>query len=280
VPRIGAEVVAGSQLGGAAVADDERAALRYAVAFEPGIHGPEFISDAAYAGPHLLVVAHGLQNMSSPGSPGKIAIGKLRRLDAPVDPASLTVNAESGLAGLRETFGRDPRWNGTGALLTAMLWQDLHAVIAHVGDTRAYMLRGGELTQLTHDHTIRQVLLDEGLITPGELESDSRYSALTRWLGRPGGESSEPADVIVHKAAPGDRYLLSTVGVHEVVSFEVLRDCLRCTEGDPQAAVDRIAREAAPARDHKDFTCIVADIVSQPRVSAVPGVILAGAAAQ
>jgi PPM family protein phosphatase len=264
------------------VTDDEQAALRYAVASEPGIHGPEFNRGAAYAGPHLLVVVHGIQNLSSPGSPGKIVIGKLRRLDVPVDPASLTMSAENGLAGLRETLGGDPRWNGTGALLTAMLWQGTHAVIAHIGDTRAYMLRGGELTQLTHDHTIRQVILDEGLASPGELESDSRYSAVTRWLGQPGGEprQSEPADVIVHEASLGDRYLLSTDGVHEVVSFEVLRDCLRSTAGDPQAAVDRIAREAALGRDYRDSTCIVADIVSQPLVSAVPGVILAGAAAQ
>lgn len=275
--------MAESQLGGAAVTDDERAALRYAVASEPGIYGPEFIRDAAYAGPHLLVVADGIQNMSSPDSPCKIAIGKLRHLDVSVDPAHLTVSAENGLAGLRETFGRllegDPRWNGTGAVLTAMLWQDIHAVIAHVGDTRAYMLRGGELTQLTHDHTIRQALLDEGRISPGELESDSAYSAITRWLGWLDGESSAPADVVVHEAALGDRYLLSTAGVHEVVSFEILRDCLRDAQGDPQAAVDRIVREVAPARHYKDFTCIVADVVSQHRVSAVPSVILAGAVA-
>jgi protein phosphatase len=261
------------------VTGDERAALRYAVACEPGRWGPQFTADAAYAGPHLLVVAHGIQHLSSPGSPGKIAIDELRRLDVPVDPADLAVSAESGLAGLRATFGRllagDPGWNGTGALLTAMLWQDIHAVIAHVGHTRAYLLRGGELTQLTHDHTIRQALLEAG-ISPGELESDSRYSAITRWLGPLDGQSSEPADVIVHEAALGDRYLLSTASVHEVVSFEVLRDCLRGAEGDPQAAADRIVRAAAPARDRHDVTCIVADIVSQPRGSAITAAITSG----
>lgn len=260
--------------------DDERVALRYAVAFEPGIYGPEFSRDAAYAGPHLLVVADGIQNLSSPDSPSKIAIEKLRYLDVPADPSDLTVSMENGLAGLRETFGQlledDPRWSRTGTVLTAMLRQDIHAVIAQVGDTRAYMMRHDELTQLTHDHTIGQILLDEGHISPSELKLDSKYSAVTRWLG---GESSEPADIIVHEAALGDRYLLSTDGVHELVSFEILRDCLRGTEGDPRAAVDRIVREAAPAEHYDNFTCIVADIVSQPRVSAAPGVILAGAAA-
>jgi PPM family protein phosphatase len=237
--------------------------------------------DAAYAGPHLLVVAHGIQHLSSPGSPGKIAIDEFRRLDVPGDPADLAASAESGLVGLGETFGRlvegDPRWIGTGVLLTAMLWQDIHAVIAHVGDTRAYLLRGGELTQLTHDHTIRQALLDAG-VSPGELEPDSRYSAITRWLGPLDRQSSEPAGVSVHEAALGDRYLLSTAGVHEVVSFEVLGDCLRRAEGDPRAAVDRILRAAAAARGHLDVTCVVADVVSQPRVSGVPSVMLAGVA--
>ena len=130
--------------------DDERVALRYAVAFEPGIYGPEFSRDAAYAGPHLLVVADGIQNLSSPDSPSKIAIEKLRYLDVPAIPSDLTVSMENGLAGLRETFRRlledDPRWSRTGTVLTAMLWQDIHVVIAQVGDTRAYMLRHDELT--------------------------------------------------------------------------------------------------------------------------------------
>jgi protein phosphatase len=260
--------------------DDERVALRYAVASEPGIYGPKSNRDAAYAGPHLLMVADGIQNMSSPDSPSKIAIGKLQFLDTVADTSDLTLSMESGLAALREAFRRlleyDLRWNGTGTVLTAMLWRDTHAVIAHAGDTRAYMLRDDELTQLTHDHTLGQVLLDEGHISPGELEFDSKYSAVTRWLN---GESGEPADIIVHEAALGDRYLLSTDGLHGVVSFEILRDCLRSTEGDPRAAVDRIVRQVDPAKHYDSFTCIVADIVCQPRTAAVPGVILAGAAA-
>jgi serine/threonine protein phosphatase PrpC len=271
------------------VTGDERVALRCAVAFEPGKYGPEFSRDAAYAGPHLLVVADGIQNMSSPDSPSNNAIGKLRYLDAPAEPSDLTMSIENGLAGLRETFRQllvgDSRWMGTGTVLTAMLWQDIHAVIAHIGDTRAYMLRDNELTQLTQDHTIRQVLLDEGRISPGDPEFDSKHSAVIRWLD---GESSEPedvivheaADVIVHEAALGDRYLLSTDGVHEVLSPEILRDCLRGAEGDPQAAVDRIVREAAPAKHYDNFTCIVADVVSQLRVSWATGPILAGAAAR
>jgi Protein phosphatase 2C len=181
IPVLGS--VAESQLGSAAVTGDERVALRYAVAFEPGKYGPEFSRDAAYAGPHLLVVADGIQNMSSPDSPSKIAIGKLRYLDAPAESSDLTISIENGLAGLRETFRQllegDPCWMGTGTVLTAMLWQDIHAVIAHVGDTRAYMLRDNELTQLTHDHTIRQVLLDEGRISPGDPEFD--FEAFRRY---------------------------------------------------------------------------------------------------
>jgi protein phosphatase len=249
------------------VRDDDGAALRYAVASNEGTNGSEFNRTAVYAGPHLLAIAGGIQNMSSPGSASAIAIEELRRLDILTDASTLTTNLESGIEAIRETLrgllARDPRWDETGTLLTAMLWRGTHTALAHIGDTRAYMLRRGELTQITRDHTYGQLLVEAGSIKPDEMGSDPRYSSVVvRWLD---GKSSEPADITVHEAAIGDRYVLCTDGIDRVMSPRALRDVLRDTAGDPQDAADTIAGAAFPAEKYVSFTCIVADVVESPR---------------
>jgi PPM family protein phosphatase len=248
------------------VRDDNPAALRYAVASNEGTIDSEFNRDAAYAGPHLLAIAGGIQNMSSPGSASAIAVEQLRRLDVLTDASSLTASLERGIDRLRETLREllagDPRWDGTGTLLTAMLWRDTHTAIAHIGNTRAYMLRGGELTQLTRDHTYGQLLVEAGSIRPDEMRSDPRYSSvLVRWLD---GKSAEPADVTAHEAAIGDRYVLCTNGIDRVMSSGTLRDVLRDTAMAPQDVADTIAGVAFPADQYGSLTCIVADVVEAP----------------
>ena len=174
------------------MADGERAVLRYAVASSEWTIDSARTRHAAYAGPHLLVIADGSRHMSSPGSASAIAAGELRRLDVLTDAPGLAASLERGVEGLRKTFSRllagDPGWGGTVTEVTAMLWRDAHAAIAHIGSTRAYMLRGGERTQLTRDHTISQFLIEAGKITPDELGSDPRhFHVITRWLdGEPG----------------------------------------------------------------------------------------------
>jgi protein phosphatase len=247
------------------MADGERAVLRYAVASSEWTIDSELTRNAAYAGPHLLVIAHGARHMSSPGSASVIAVGELRRLDVLTGAPGLAASLERGIEGLRETFSGllagDPGWDGTVTQLTAMLWRDTHAAIAHIGSTRAYMLRDGELTQLTRDHTLGQLLLEAGEIMPDELGSDPRhFQVIVRWLdGKPG----EPADIILHEAAAGDRYLLCT-NTDRVMPPRTLREVLQ-EERDPQDAADSVAAMAFPAEQHGSLTCIVADVVKWPR---------------
>jgi PPM family protein phosphatase len=248
------------------VTDDERAVLRYAAVSNVGSTGHELDRNAAYAGPHLLVLADGLRTMSSPGDPAAIAVGELRRLDARTDASGLAASLEGGIEGLRETFrgllAGDPSWRGTGTMLTAMLWRDAHAAIAHIGATRAYLLRGGELTQLTRDHTLGQLLIEEGAVRPDELGSDYRHSLIVRALdGTPG----EPADITAHEAEAGDRYVLCTDGtdLDRVMSPGTLRDILRDTVRDPQDVADELAGMALPVLGHRLFGCVVADVAER-----------------
>jgi serine/threonine protein phosphatase PrpC len=196
-----------------------------------------------------------------------IAVEELRQLDVLTDISRLTASLERGIDGLQETlrelFASDPRWDGTGTLLTAMLWRDTHTAIAHIGNTRAYMLRGGELTQLTRDHTYGQLLVEADRIRPDEMGSDPQCSSfVVRWLD---GKSGEPADITAHEAAIGDRYVLSTDGLDRAMSSRTLRDVLRDTARDPQEAADTSAGMAFPAAQYGSLTCIVADVVEAAR---------------
>lgn len=248
---------------------NEPAALRYAAASHGG-KGRSGIEDAAYAGPHLLVIADGFESMSSPDSAARMAIEELGRHDAVMDAADLAASVERSMADLGETFRElvrnDPRWTSTGTSLTAMLWRDTHAAIAHIGNTRAYMLRGGELTQLTSDHTPAQLVL-EGKLGPDAFDPRSMHSILFRALA---GNMDATADITVHEAALGDRYVLSTDGVHSIISFENLRNIILDTAREPHDVVDDIVRETRPIKHYDDFSCIVADVVNPSSASAQP----------
>ena len=128
------------------------------------------------------------------------------------------------------------------------------------------MLRGGELRQLTRDHTYGQLLIEAGIIRPDEVGSYRQHSSfIARWLDGKSGEAAEPADITPHEAAIGDRYVLCTDGMDRIMSPGTLRDVLRDTAGDPQDVADTIAGIPFPAEQYGSPTCIVADVVKAPR---------------
>lgn len=124
--------------------------LRYAVASaSPGLGGPEYDRNAAYAGPHLLAVARGLHDLSIPASPANVIVDALRQVDAGSGPEDVAALVARVMSGLEETFRQlmssDPRWACTTSMFAAVLWRGSRAVIAHIGDSRVYLVRDGEL---------------------------------------------------------------------------------------------------------------------------------------
>ena len=94
----------------------------------------------------------------------------------------------------------------------------------HIGDTRAYLLRGGELSQLTQDHTYVQSLVDQGKLAPDEAASHPQRALLVRALGAGAGQVE--ADLALRTALPGDRYLLCSDGLSAVVDRGALHTAL------------------------------------------------------
>src|SRR5262249_43688596 len=165
---------------------------------------------------------------------------------------------------------------GVGPPLTAMLWSGSKVALCHIGDSRAYVLSGGEFRQITHDHTLVQSLVDDGRISLDEAATHPQRSLLLRALD---GTSEAEPDLSVYEAKAGDRFLLCSDGLSSVVSEETLHRIL-ATVPDPEDAVLQLVELAIKGGGPDNITCIVADVVDSASALRPPTRIsvLAGAA--
>src|SRR5205823_5993907 len=131
---------------------------------------------------------------------------------------------------LQDMAEADSALDGMGTTLTALLFADRRLGLVHIGDSRGYLLRDGTLTQITHDHTLVQHLVDEGRITPEEASTHPQRSWITRSLT---GRGELELDLSIREAREGDRYLLCSDGLSGPVSEETIAETLRTTP-DPQ----------------------------------------------
>jgi protein phosphatase len=177
---------------------------------------------------------------------------------------------------LHEMVAANPALDGMGTTLTAMLWSPPRVALVHIGDSRAYLLRDGELYQITHDHTLVQRLQDEGRISPDEAATHPQRSLILRALD---GRSEADPDVSMREAKLGDRYLLCSDGLSGVVSAETLHRTLS-TVAEPDQAVIQLIDLANRGGGPDNITCIVADVVDSAKARRAPSEVpvLAGAA--
>jgi serine/threonine protein phosphatase PrpC len=128
--------------------------------------------------------------------------------------------------------------------------------LVHIGDTRAYLLRGGELSLLTQDHTWVRGEVDQGRLAPAEVRNHPQRALLTRALGA--GPQPVEADLALRTALPGDRYLLCSDGLSAFVERDDLRAALSGEPG-PDRAAQRLVDLAYAAGAPDNIACVVAD---------------------
>ncbi len=211
--------------------------------------------DVAFAGTRLFAVADGFGAQGTGRTAGQVALDALSPLDSPDAGDDLA----GAVAQARNALAADPAWKDTGTTLTAVLWSGTGYAVAHVGDSRLYLLRGGELTVITHDHTYVQSLVEDGRLTPEEAAVHPERATLLRALSP---DSSEP-DLHLRDALPGDRYLLCTDGLHAVVGNDVLREVLTGPDAASPTA-DRLVSAAREAGAPDNVACVVIDVVASP----------------
>ena len=232
--------------------------LRYAARSDRGlIRGNN--QDSVYAGPRLLAVADGMGGHAAGDVASKVVISALEHLDddAPSGDMlqALRQAVFEGSEHLREVIRESPQLEGMGTTLTAILFAGSRLALCHVGDSRAYLVRDGQFSQITHDDTFVQTLIDDGRITAEEANSHPQRSLLLRALN---GQEVEP-DLSMREARDGDRYLLCSDGLSGVVSEETLAEALK--DPDPQSTADRLIELALRSGGPDNITVIVADVV-------------------
>ncbi|QMU75019.1 MerR family transcriptional regulator [Streptacidiphilus sp. PB12-B1b] len=245
--------------------------LRYASLSDTGLVRASN-QDAAYAGSRLLAVADGFGPGGAPASAA--AIDALKRLEEggvpagdllnvlqdAVEQANRAVRRAAAPTGVPTAAGEAPETEAAeaGTTLTAMLWTGSELALVHIGDSRAYVLRDGELFRITHDHTLVQSLLDEGRISPEEASVHPQRALLLRALT--GGAEVAP-QLRLHAVRAGDRYLLCSDGLSAVVPDAEVAGVV-AGAADPAQAVRELVALANRAGGPDNVSCVVADVVA------------------
>ena len=182
-----------------------------------------------------------------------------------IEPAVRAAVASANQA-ILTAAARSPGCRGMGTTLVLALFTRDAVTIAHVGDSRAYRLRAGELQALTRDHSLVRQQIDAGLLHPGQARQRRERHVLTHALGVEGDCGPELSH---HPLQPGDRYLLCSDGLHDMLSDEQIGTELRRTPG-AQAAARVLLHAANDAGGHDNVSVIVADCPSGRDFRSVP----------
>jgi len=230
--------------------------LSYSVQSQVGLRPNN--EDAAYSGPRLLALADGMGGAAAGEVAASLVISELvpldrQEVDDPLD--ALREATRRGNAAIADHVTANPEHEGMGTTLTALLFAGDNVGLIHVGDSRAYLMRDGSLTQITRDDTFIQHLIDEGRLTYEDARSHPQRSMVLKVLT---GREVEPS-VKTLQAKPRDRYLICSDGLSDYVPLGAISDVLslpntqRCTQALIRLALQRGSQD--------NISCIVADVV-------------------
>jgi PPM family protein phosphatase len=226
--------------------------------------------DSGFVGPYVALVADGVGGAAAgevaSATAAYVVVTRMAEQGA-TDPSPALRDAVSAARELlRSGVDADLQRAGMATTLTAVATDGEKVVLAHLGDSRAYLLRGGLLHQVSHDHTYVQQLVDAGrLDAAGAREHPWRNVVLRSLHGGPAQPLEHP-DLVDLDAEVGDRLLLCTDGLTDLVEERRIAEVLELA--DPQSAAARLVEDALEAGGRDNVTCLVLDVVEGPRVVA------------
>lgn len=233
--------------------------LRYAARSDRGLVRANN-EDSVYAGARLLALADGMGGHAAGEVASQLMIAAVAHLDddEPGDDilGKLERATRAGNEAIAEQVEEEPELDGMGTTLTSILFVGNKLGLAHIGDSRAYLLRGGELAQITRDDTFVQSLVDEGRITPEQAHTHPQRSLIMRALT---GNEIDPT-LVMREARSGDRYLLCSDGLSDVVSDETIENTMLEGGGSDECA-DRLIELALRSGAPDNVTVVVADVI-------------------
>jgi PPM family protein phosphatase len=229
--------------------------------------------DAYYVGTTLVAVADGMGGHLAGEVASATALEPVRALDGTrFDDGQDAIEAlRDAVVQANDTVSQmaedDPAYRGMGTTLTAAIIEGRRVHLAHVGDSRAYLLRGGRFSQLTDDHTLVQHLVDEGQITPQEAATHPQRSIITRAIGV---SRDIEVDTISLELDPGDQLLLCSDGLTGVISdADIAAELSR--GDDPDTVLARLVEAANRGGGPDNITAVLLRYGAHPSDARVPG---------
>jgi PPM family protein phosphatase len=208
----------------------------------------------------LFVVADGMGGHRGGDVASRLTVGTLQEAQPQRDPSGAAlldaVRSANRIVNERSASDRDLR--GMGTTVTALQASGDSGRIAHVGDSRAYLLREGALQQLTQDHTLVQQMVDEGNLDADEAERHPARHIMTRALGV---DEQVAVDQLTLDLHPGDRILLCSDGLTGMLSADDIRDLME-RETDPQQTADALVQLAVERGGEDNVTVVIVDVES------------------
>ncbi len=210
-------------------------------------------TSGAGEGPLLVMVADGMGGAVAGEVASRLAVETAKSADGDIGERVLEANQA-----ILSTVEERPELRGMGTTLTLfeLHEEDRLARFAHVGDSRAYLLRDGELTQLTEDHTVVNMYLQTGAIGPDEVAGHPQRSLITRAVGLTPDLDVDTGNLTLE---PGDRLLLCSDGVNSMIDDAAIADALAVPSAEEAAWL--LVEQANLAGGHDNITALVVDVV-------------------
>ena len=215
--------------------------------------------DAFVCEPPLFAVTDGMGGARAGQLAAELAATALEEGASEIGDVDALVGAvEEANRRIWERSVSDPETTGMGAVATVALVRDGTVAIGHVGDSRAYLIRGGAIEQLTRDHSLVAELVESGVLTPEEAEHHPQRSAITRALGT---EPAVEVDVRTVAGEPGDVFLLCSDGLSSMVPDDEVVAAVEAAGRDPERAAEALVAAANARGGEDNITVVIFELV-------------------
>ncbi|MBW3082499.1 protein phosphatase 2C domain-containing protein [Bifidobacterium phasiani] len=219
--------------------------------------------DSSFAGERLVAICDGMGGHAGGDTASTIAIRSLAHIerdDADADVRTVSTMLETSVMAAHDAIvgkaKRERKLAGMGTTVTAVALVGSWWVLAHIGDSRAYLLRDGKLTRMTQDHSYVQHLIDTGRISEAEARNHPQRNVVMRVLGD--FDIDPRPDIAICAAHPTDRWLLCSDGLSGVLEDSTLEETLSGVTDQGECA-QRLVAMALNAGSTDNVTVVVAD---------------------
>lgn len=219
--------------------------------------------DSSFAGEHLIAICDGMGGHAGGDTASSIAIRSLAHIeqdDTGGDVEVISRMMETSVMAAHDAIvgkaKRERKLAGMGTTVTAVALVAGYWVVAHIGDSRAYLLRDGHLSRITCDHSYVQHLIDTGRITPAEAKNHPQRNVVMRVLGD--FDIDPRPDISIRKAHPADRWLLCSDGLCGVLEDSTIKETMTALADQGECA-QRLVQMALRAGSTDNVTAVIAD---------------------